>query len=90
MSQPTKLVFRSLRLYLADYKDTSKSKEFRINSLISANTIAEYILYDIVKDNEILLAPFRGIELGIKNAILYPNMLHSFTNSIGFLQILED
>ena len=92
MAQPTKLVFKSLRLYLEDYKDTSNSKQKRVESLIAASTLVSYIIHDLIADHPVgvlLKEGFVSIEDKVKAGIIYQQTLQNFDSEIGFLLILE-
>ena len=92
MAQPTKLVFKSLRLYLEDYKDTSNSKQKRVESLIAASTLVSYIIPDLIADPPVgvlLKEGFVSIEDKVKAGIIYQQTLQNFDSEIGFLLILE-
>lgn len=88
-------MFRSVRLYLQDYKNTSLTKDVRLIAVMKAGVILEHVIINLNDEVQaellnILISGFNKILLLIKQAEMDPNVLIDMNDSIGFLKILED
>jgi hypothetical protein len=93
---PTKRIFYSVRLYLQEYKDTSRSKAERLKSLKAADTLIDWVISDVLKysNDDIAAKMFSmgvyNISNNIKGALAVPSKLVDMQDAIGFLLILEN
>ena len=93
--QSDKKLFSSIRLYLLDYKDTSKSKVDRLKALQAADNIVDYVIRDVLKfagediGSKLFSAGIYSVSNSIKFALVSPNTLYDFKDAIGFLNIIE-
>ncbi len=86
-------IFKSIKLYLIDYKDTSKKKVDRYHALNDASILVDYILDDLMvksSEGEILRSGFESIRGKIKQAAFDSQVLYDFSDDIGFLRILDN
>lgn len=89
----SKNVFKSILLYLEDYKDTSKTKDDRKRSIDSAFTITEWVVHEMQQhvqsfEQEIVLHGFNNILSNILAAKNDFSKVQDVKDSIGFLKIM--
>lgn len=92
--KPTKQLFSSIRLYLLEYKDTSKSKVIRQEALRSAFILTHYVIEDILIHADdsygakMFSDGFHKLMHEIEDAMINQNHLSYFDDEIGFLGML--
>jgi len=87
-------VFYSIRLYLQEYRDTSRTKEDRKKSIDAAYVITEWVVQEIVKhidsfEKDLIYFGFCKIFATVAQAKTDFSKVQDVTESIGFLKILE-
>jgi len=88
-------LFRSAKIYLEEYKDTSKTKEDRMKALMAAATLIEWVVNNVlIHTNEkdvgsvLFSAGIRHVMFQIELAKTDRNTLYDFKESIGFLSVV--
>lgn len=87
-------VFKSIRLYLEDYKDTSKTKAERKHAIESALTIVQWCVMKMQFrvdsfEKEIVLYGFAKVLETVAVASNDMSRVYDVRESIGFLKIIE-
>jgi hypothetical protein len=85
-------LFKSIRLYIEDYRDTSKKKSERINALAKGEILVRHILEEMIPNSPgstILAAPFAEMQGKMEDAVFNSQELYDFSDDIGFLRILD-
>jgi DNA polymerase I-like protein with 3'-5' exonuclease and polymerase domains len=93
-AQLNKKIFASIRMYLQAYKDTSSTKQARLESLEKAKIIVEHIVIDLNPriqgiEADILYFGFLRISQKISVALIDTSHVYDVNDEIGFLTILE-
>ena len=90
----TYLVFNSIKLYLQDYKDTSKTKAERKRAIESARIILEWtleqcVLFSKTEDEYILMYGLNKMKSVVVAACLNTDKVYDVSDAIGFTRILS-
>jgi len=88
------LVFNSIKLYLQDYKDTSKTKADRKRAIESARTILEWTLeqcslFAKTTDEYVLMYGLNKVKVIVLSACDNTDKIYDVSDAIGFMRILS-